>query len=304
MTNRIRLRGPLSLLAVATLLVLGGCAETQYAAQAKKRLTRDDAPTGVKVGRPYTVYGVRYHPKVEHDYDEEGIASWYGKKFHGRRTANGERYNMHAMTAAHKTLPMPSVVRVTNLENGRSLELRVNDRGPFIEGRIIDVSRRAAELLGFRRQGVAEVRVEFLIEETMVLWRSNGMMAEVPPTTPEPAAFTAATAAVPVPIPEPTPEPTPTAAAPEPAVLTASASPAVPGEAWYIQAGAFADYPNAETARARLSSIGPVHIRTVSNGAYDLYRVRLGPVPAGSHAEEMLVAVERAGYPGSHIVTE
>lgn len=114
-----------------------------------------------KVGTPYQINGVWYYPKEDPFYDETGVASWYGSDFHGKATANGERYDMDALTAAHRTLPMPTVVRVTNLENGRSIRLRVNDRGPYARGRIIDVSRRAANLLGFQGQGTARVRVQF-----------------------------------------------------------------------------------------------------------------------------------------------
>ena len=115
-----------------------------------------------KIGVPYEIFGVWYYPHHDPDYDETGIASWYGPGFHGRTTANGEIYDQEALTAAHPTLPMPVLVRVTNLENGRSQVLRINDRGPFVDGRIIDVSRHAAERLGFRRQGTAWVRVQYL----------------------------------------------------------------------------------------------------------------------------------------------
>ena len=121
------------------------------------------APGGAyKVGKPYVIGGVRYVPRADPDYDRTGMASWYGPGFHGKRTANGEVYDMDALTAAHPTLPMPSRVRVTNLENGRSIVLRINDRGPFAKGRIIDVSRRAARELGFLSQGVTRVRVRVL----------------------------------------------------------------------------------------------------------------------------------------------
>jgi len=115
-----------------------------------------------KVGRPYSINGVWYTPAAAPDYDETGIASWYGPKYHGRPTATGETYDMNGMTAAHTTLPLPSRVRVTNLENGASLTLTVNDRGPFVGDRIIDVSRAAAERLGFRHQGMARVRVQVI----------------------------------------------------------------------------------------------------------------------------------------------
>ena len=115
-----------------------------------------------KVGAPYTVAGRRYTPRVQPNYQAEGLASWYGPKFHGKPTANGEIFDQYALTAAHKTLPLPSKVRVTNLDNGRQLVVRVNDRGPFVGDRIIDLSRRSAQLLGVEKVGVAPVRLELL----------------------------------------------------------------------------------------------------------------------------------------------
>lgn len=145
------------LICVSLLFVLSGCAAVQ----------KDDLSKGVyKVGNPYSVQGVKYFPKVEYDYDEMGIASWYGPGFDGKRTANGERFYQNELTAAHKTLPMPSIVRVTNLENGKSVIARVNDRGPFSKGRLIDVSSKAADLLGFKGRGTAKVRVQVLEQES------------------------------------------------------------------------------------------------------------------------------------------
>lgn len=115
-----------------------------------------------KVGKPYKVRGEWYYPKVEPDYDETGVASWYGKKFHGLTTSNGERFDMNKLSAAHRTLPMPSILRVTNTHNGRSVLVRLNDRGPFADDRIIDVSRAAAARLGFLESGVADVRVQYV----------------------------------------------------------------------------------------------------------------------------------------------
>src|SRR6476659_8068758 len=115
-----------------------------------------------KVGIPYQVGDTWYYPHEQSNYDETGIASWYGPTFYGKPTADGEIYDGEGLTAAHRTLPMPVNVRVTNLENGKSLVLRVNDRGPFASGRIIDVSRHAAELLGFYAKGTAQVRVTYL----------------------------------------------------------------------------------------------------------------------------------------------
>src|SRR5580658_3758563 len=115
-----------------------------------------------RVGEPYQIKGIWYYPAVDYNYDKTGTASWYGEQFHGRYTANGEIFDLNQLTAAHTTLPMPSIVEVTNLQNGRSLQLRVNDRGPFVDGRLIDVSRRAAQLLGFETKGTTPVRVRIL----------------------------------------------------------------------------------------------------------------------------------------------
>ncbi len=122
------------------------------------------APGGGRamVGEPYRINGHWYYPEEDPDYTAVGMASWYGSDFHGLDTANGETFNMAALTAAHPTLPLPSYARVTNLENGRSIVVRVNDRGPFAHGRLIDLSRRAATILGYENQGVAEVQVEYV----------------------------------------------------------------------------------------------------------------------------------------------
>ncbi|WP_331374825.1 septal ring lytic transglycosylase RlpA family protein [Sinorhizobium chiapasense] len=114
------------------------------------------------VGKPYVVKGKRYYPKEDPNYDREGVASWYGSAFRGRRTANGEVYYPDRLSAAHPTLPLPSYVRVTNLENGSSLILRVNDRGPYHKGRIIDISRKAADMLDLKHRGTASVRVQYV----------------------------------------------------------------------------------------------------------------------------------------------
>jgi len=119
-----------------------------------------------KLGDPYKVEGQLYVPKLQTDYDEIGLASWYGSNFHGKATANGASYDMNSLTAAHKTLPLPCMVRVTNLDNNRSLIVMVNDRGPFSKGRLIDVSKRAAEILGFKDKGTTKVRVQYLPGQT------------------------------------------------------------------------------------------------------------------------------------------
>jgi rare lipoprotein A (peptidoglycan hydrolase) len=122
-----------------------------------------------KIGEPYKIKGIIYYPQDFENYEEYGRASWYGNDFHGKKTANGEIYNMGDMTAAHPLLPLPSIVKVTNLDNNKSVIVRVNDRGPFAKNRIIDVSQSAATILGFRMNGTANVKVEFLPLETKKL---------------------------------------------------------------------------------------------------------------------------------------
>ncbi|MGE3714439.1 MAG: septal ring lytic transglycosylase RlpA family protein, partial [Alphaproteobacteria bacterium] len=125
----------------------------------------DSGPSAkVKVGKPYVIMGKKYYPEFDNDYDKVGIASWYGPGFHGKYTANGEVFDQNDLTAAHPTLPMPSLVRVTNLHNGKSAIIRVNDRGPFKDNRIIDLSKKSAQRLGVT--GLAKVRVKFLQQET------------------------------------------------------------------------------------------------------------------------------------------
>jgi rare lipoprotein A len=122
---------------------------------------------GYKIGEPYQVKGIWYTPHVDYSYEETGIASWYGEAFDQQYTANGEVFDLNQLTAAHRTLPLPSIVEVTNLQNNRALRVRVNDRGPFANGRIVDVSRRVAQLLGFERTGTTPVRVRILKDESM-----------------------------------------------------------------------------------------------------------------------------------------
>ncbi|MBS7542593.1 septal ring lytic transglycosylase RlpA family protein [Ancylobacter oerskovii] len=141
--------------------------DPKYGVSASPRVVKpgDPVPKGggtYRVGKPYTVAGRVYTPSENSKYRSEGLASWYGDDFHGRLTANGEVFDMHSIAAAHPTLPMPSYVKVTNLSNNRSMVVRVNDRGPYHGNRVIDVSSRAADLLGFKRSGTARVRVEYV----------------------------------------------------------------------------------------------------------------------------------------------
>ncbi|MBR1266099.1 septal ring lytic transglycosylase RlpA family protein [Bradyrhizobium sp. AUGA SZCCT0222] len=162
--------------AVAACLLLANCASSgkfasrvdpKYGVSSSPRVVAmgEPVPKGggtYRIGKPYTVAGRVYVPEEDPDYRAEGMASWYGDDFHGRLTANGEVFDMLSLTAAHPTLPIPSYARVTNLRNGKSLVVRVNDRGPYHGNRLIDVSNKAAELLDFKSNGVAKVRVEYV----------------------------------------------------------------------------------------------------------------------------------------------
>src|SRR5271167_3200163 len=170
------LRASRGVAAVAACLFLANCASSgkfasrvdpRYGVSSSPRVVAwgDPVPKGggtYRVGKPYTVGGRVYVPEEDVNYREEGLASWYGNDFHGRQTANGEVFDMGSLTAAHPTLPMPCYARVTNLGNGKSLIVRVNDRGPYHGDRLIDVSNKAAELLEFKGNGVARVRVEYV----------------------------------------------------------------------------------------------------------------------------------------------
>ncbi|MBU3656094.1 MAG: septal ring lytic transglycosylase RlpA family protein [Alphaproteobacteria bacterium] len=153
------------------LLTLTACAEGQLGAQLSKRLygSTEGSKPHYKVGEPYTINGVTYYPEENFDYSANGMASWYGKAFHGRTTANGEVFDREQLTAAHPTLQLPSIARITNLENNRSVVVRINDRGPFRKNRLIDLSERTADVLGFREKGEAYVNVTILSEPSMEL---------------------------------------------------------------------------------------------------------------------------------------
>jgi rare lipoprotein A len=274
-----------------------------------------------KVGSPYQINGVWYYPAEDFTYEETGIASWYGQDFHGKYTANGEVFDLNALTAAHRTLPMPSVVQVTNLENGRSIELRVNDRGPFARSRIIDVSRRAAQLLGFEGQGTAKVRVKILVPESIQvasLARHNGGDDQAEPAQAVPLAPVTAealNAAPGVRVASNAPPPLPPAQHPAsspPPVVVAAAPPlpekvaVVPVKATqiYIQAGAFSRADNAMKIKSRLAPLGPVRVVGARINGVDLFRVRLGPIANVDEADRLLDRVVAAGLNEARIVVD
>lgn len=324
-----RLKNGLRLLAAgAVLAALGGCAETQFLVHTAKRTGigmpgQTEGGGHYKVGNPYQIAGVWYYPAVDYDYDETGIASWYGPQFHAKTTANGEVFDMNEVSAAHKTLPLPTIVQVTNLENGRSLKVRINDRGPYAHGRIIDMSRRAAQLLGFEAQGTAKVRVTVLGDESRAIavrLQGEAMLASTgSPITvekaPKPAVVTETleapggsvaapgTASAPVVKAQPLPEPPRQVAeaAPTNDVRQDKASEKT---AIFVQAGAFSHYDNANRVKAMLHGIGPVQISTILVSGRDLFRVRVGPVAGVGEADRILEGVIKAGYPDARIVID
>ncbi len=276
-----------------------------------------------KVGTPYQIDGVWYYPQVDYSYNQTGIASWYGPGFHTKATANGEDYNENELTAAHQTLPMPSLVRVTNLENGRSIVVRINDRGPFVPGRIIDMSRRGAQLLGFDQKGTAKVRVEILAEESRAIaaaaMNAGGtQVAGSPDGGPVPKAAPRPKVTVegaPLPAPKPTPSrnvaPPVTVAGtttddgrfmPAPVV---EQKPVPPGpQRIYVQAGSFTIYDNANKLRARLNSISPTNISSAMVGDTQFFRVRVGPFENVDRADQVLAQVLQTGTNGARIIVD
>ncbi len=253
------------------------------------------------------------------------IASWYGEAFHGKDTANGESFDLNAITAAHRTLPMPTIVEVTNLENGRTLQVRVNDRGPYARGRIIDLSRRSAQLLGFEGQGTAKVRVKILVPESIQaasLARHNGgddkAIAAIDPPKPAPLPPVATQPLAPPPgvraaAPPPQPAlPTPPAAPatqfaavapPPPPVDKVTVAPVKPSQI-FIQAGAFSRPDNADRVKSRIDQLGPVRVTGVRAQGIDMYRVRLGPIPTVEEADRLLAQVVGSGLAEARIVVD
>ena len=292
-------------------LLLGACAQTKLAVHTVKQFSREAPPAegGVyKVGNPYEVNGVWYVPHEDPAYVANGIASWYGHPFHGQRTANGEIYDMNALSAAHQTLPMPTFVRVTNLENGRSLILRVNDRGPFVNGRIIDVSHRSAQLLGFAEKGTARVRIE------AVPGPSENLVAAAqqpqPPDSPNVAAVPSPVVAVNLLEPVAGVPAARQYAGAEGLGLAEGALPPqikivnVPQTAIYIQAGAFSRYETANDLRLELNHLGNVGVSSIDVNGRQLYRVRVGPLDNVARADATLAMVMARGYTEARIVVD
>ncbi|EXJ17233.1 septal ring lytic transglycosylase RlpA family protein [Imhoffiella purpurea] len=263
------------LLCVGTLAGIGGCSSTGDLADGDEipaRIARiPDAVPKVEPlaasGNPssYVVGGKRYYPiRNSRGHVERGLASWYGRPFHGRKTSSGEIYDMNAMTAAHKTLPLPTYARVTNMENGRSVVIRINDRGPFHGSRIIDLSYTAAVKLGVVKKGTAMVEVR-AIDPRRPASDPGPFLAEQTPRSPRPAQRAATT-------------------------LAAHATRTQRTRPMYLQIGAFGQLENAEKLRLRLGSqLGAEQVRVIDPQPEEtpLYRVRIGPLASEQDADRV-----------------
>ena len=269
---------------LASVLLLGACAYGRVDLGSGK-YTQASAITGQggtdKVGNPYKIMGKWYYPKEDYSYSEVGTASWYGKDFHAKKTANGEKYDMNSLTAAHRTLPLPSIVKVTNLENGRSLVLRVNDRGPYAKSRIIDVSKRASQLLGFYTQGTTKVRVEVMEKESKALKAAltgepiEENIYQVQETAP---------------------------------IITSAHEPmaqnniSYPKGSYFVQVGSFSMKSGAQSIASQLDVKSNIFYTNV-NGQ-NFYRVRVGPFIDEQSANKMLSDIRNKGIYDAKIVSD
>ena len=280
------------LLNIAVYLLIIGCSETTFLVNSAKRIGSWGDDPIYKVGNPYKINGKWYYPAVDYQYDEVGIASWYGPGFHGKSTANGEVFDQNKITAAHRTLPMPSIVKVTNLENGMVLDkVRINDRGPFARNRIIDLSKKAAEELGFIKNGVAKVRVEILEDES----RKYALSEQENVYVAEAAEITEVSKKNLLPNPEFEEK---KIKKKNEDVLENSI---LNDQELLIQVGAFTDHRNARLLIDKLTEFKAYINRVFINNRY-LYRVRIGPINDLNQANKVKMELFELGYTSSHLV--
>lgn len=296
----------------AALGLLAGCA-TFSGEKPEPRPGHDTATPGYKVGAPYQISGVWYYPNENYSYDETGIASWYGPGFHQKKTANGEIFDSEELTAAHPTLPMPSLARVTNLDNGRSVVVRINDRGPFAHSRLIDVSRKAADLLGFLGKGTAKVRVQVLADESRAIAQAARQYGAAQAEQAYSNATYSTASVTPVRattitshyVPPKTPLPQHIAhnigetgmELPQVTQVAVQANPQI-----FVQAGAFTIRANADKLKAQIAKLGPTRIDQDAVNGIVFYRVRIGPISNVAKADALLAKVSGAGVPSPRII--
>jgi rare lipoprotein A len=308
-------------------LLLQGCASAELAVdlfKKHKHQTETVKQTDVvakphyKIGNPYQEFGVWYYPKRDLSYDETGLASWYGEETSvlGRPTANGEVFDPNIATAAHKTLPLPSVVRVTNLDNGKSLVVRLNDRGPFAPGRIIDLSHEGARLLGFVKQGIAKVRVQILAEQSLRLENlakrgefpsltanDQGAMPEMTPAVNPAVSLTAKSSKIKSKVAVNQPPQSALELLSQSRIGEVISVAPVATKIW-VQVGAFGSEQRANDVFLRVGSVGSGGVSMVNRLGKQLFRVRLGPVDEVAMADSMLQKVFNIGFSGARIVVD
>lgn len=298
-----------------------GTGKAGYTVAARNDTTRGSAPrAGSTVGRdgkplrgtekPYQINGTWYYPREDKDYNVVGIGSWYGEQFHNRRTANGEIFDMDIPSAAHKTLPLPSLVEVTNLDNGQKMILRVNDRGPFVGDRVIDLSKAAAQQLGYARQGVARVRVKYVGPAPKAVFDAPRQYANVQSAPSRPRSFDdikEPPQRVQVLPPRREPDPdwsapagpiqqsAPPVRAPDPIFASAA-------KGYRVQAGSFSSRENAEKAVRQLSGSGQASIDAIERPSGTLYRVTVSAGQDEGEAWSLRERVESLGYQGATVL--
>lgn len=287
---------------LALAVFVASCAGGQQVSKEVDKRGRQVAAGGIyKIGTPYQIAGEWYYPQEDTSYDNTGIASWYGPKFDGRRTANGEIFDMNLMTAAHPTLPMPVRARVTNLANGRSVIVRVNDRGPFAKDREIDMSRRAAEALGFLEQGTTEVRVQYLGRAP--LYDAAGRLIRGA----EPERFVVDKPITPAAQQQVGAAPTAKVVAQTldgKPVETQKPEKAVSDARYAVQVGVFSSRDNAEMVRQKLNDFAPVEIVEVDINRATYYRVKLGGANIRADARATLERVQAAGHADAIVIEQ
>lgn len=312
--NRSRARAQSLALVLIGSAALAACATPQPKFAAKHPVTGPtpgQMPTGAggkyKVGSPYQVAGVWYSPKEEPGYDQQGLATWYGAEHHLKPTANGEIFDKYALSAAHTTLPLPSIVEVTNLENGKSVQVRVNDRGPFHDGGLIDLSQAAAQQLGFEQQGRTSVRVRYVGPAPLGAPDAGLRYAGYTPSTPTdqmPSGPTPYVGLNPSPGTAPLPPAVGSSALPPLNVTTPVATPSSgTGLAYRVQAGAFADPANAQRVVNQLGGGVTATVEPYQRAdGVTLYRVMVQGTPDEAEAWALRDRVAASGFAEARVV--
>ena len=308
---------------LCALFVMVGCTQVQLGAHVGKQLSSQGT---FKVGSPYKIDGRWYYPKEKYSHTEVGMASWYGPGFHGKKTANGETFNKYELTAAHRTLQLPSLVRVTNLKNGKSIVVRVNDRGPFAKDRILDLSERSAELLDFKHHGTTKIKLEVLGKQSMQLANAardgrdttgtemaynkgirpspkarpvslegqRNAVSKLPPQEQELASISEVPGKV-----------ESGRFMPDPVVVNTLDKPAIGGsQGIFVQAGSFGNPTNAYNLARKLSSFAPTNVVPADVNGVNYHRVKLGPFRNMTEAHNALNRTSQAGYGNAVIVVE